>query len=80
MRPIFPARMARVFGRYNQLRLTAAIAQCSLPPASVPIPKFARFFGTFSCELRNQKDTRDEVASCSALVIFSSGNGSSRPL
>ena len=24
---------------------------------SVPIPKFARFFGTLSCELRNQRDT-----------------------
>jgi hypothetical protein len=23
---------------------------------SVPIPKFARFFGTLSCELRNQRD------------------------
>ena len=24
---------------------------------SVPIPKFARFVGTLSCELRNQRDT-----------------------
>ena len=48
---------ARLLWRCNQVRLTTAIAQCSLPPASVPIPKFARFFGTLSCELRNQKDT-----------------------
>jgi hypothetical protein len=29
--------------------------------ASVPIPKFARFIGTLSCELRNQRDTRKYI-------------------
>jgi hypothetical protein len=28
-----------------------------LPPAGVPIPKFAIPFGSLRCELRNQRDT-----------------------
>jgi hypothetical protein len=36
-------------------------AATSVNPASVPIPKFAAFIGTLSCELRNQKDTSKHI-------------------
>ena len=62
-----PAQRLRRRWRYRRLTSIEQTRRAAAP--SVPIPKFAAFVGTLSCELRNQRDT-SKVYNSSAVFGF----------